>query len=339
MEKRFSRRTARLAAVVLAAHLVAARAEPPTAPTATPTPGGATTKEPGDGGAPVPEARRRQEPREGTLLGSSPEATLREYRIRLAAHRRELLEREAALEAAQRRIEELTKARADEEAEPPRAEPTAPRDHAATKPAAAPSPPTPSQSAPEDERAETQDPDVVASLRQELDTERENRATLEKELERVLSDSRSPRQMDRLAHSLEGARAEILVLTHRLEDERRMREALEVTIERARRSAGVAPGPDWVDRFEDAMTKRREEAERLQRELADANEAIVALRGKLEAAGPATANDAGALQELAAENERLHRSLEGAERANSALRTKAELASRLAELLYAQPQN
>jgi chromosome segregation ATPase len=179
--------------------------------------------------------------------------------------------------------------------------------------------------------------DLVTSLRQELDVERENRTTLEEEIQRLISESRSPGQVDTMARSLEGARAVILVLNQRLADEQKARETLEVAIERVRRSAGLAPGQDWIDRFESTMKERREQADRLQKEIRDANEAIVALRGKLEAARPDAAIDPAALAELETENSHLRQALDGAQQANSDLRAQAELASRLAELLYGEP--
>jgi chromosome segregation ATPase len=267
---------------------------------------------------------------------SSTEARLREYEIRLSAHRRELMEREAALEAARRRIEELTRAQATAPKTIPARGPTPrlPSEPAVGAPAPLP-PPSPSPSSPE-KASEQQD--AVASLRQELDAERENRATLEKEIQRLLADAHSSEHAEALAGSFESARAEILLLNHRLADEQKARESLEVAIERVRTSAGISPGQDWIDRFESTMRERREQAERLERELREANEAIVALRGKLEATVPGAAVDPAALRQLETENGRLRQALEGAQEANSALRAKAELASHLAELLYAQPR-
>jgi chromosome segregation ATPase len=266
---------------------------------------------------------------------SSTEARLREYEIRLVAHRRELMQREAALEAARRRINELTGAQATKASNRVAEKDQIPAPEGTSVNPPAPTP-QPSTSQPEIAR-EQRDMDLVTSLRQELDAERENRTTLEEEIQRLISDSRSPGQVDTMARSLEGARAVILVLNQRLADEQKARETLEVAIERVRRSAGLAPGQDWIDRFESTMKERREQADRLQKELRDANEAIVALRGKLEAARPDATIDPAALQELETENSRLRQALDGAQQANSDLRTQAELASRLAELLYGEP--
>jgi chromosome segregation ATPase len=265
---------------------------------------------------------------------SSAEARLREYEIRLAAHSRELMQREAALEAARRRINELTHAPATKTSNRVAEKDPLPAPEALSANPPAP-PPQPSTSQPEEAQEQR---DLVSSLRQALDAERENRMTLEEEIQRLISDSRSPGQVDTMARSLEGARAVILVLNQRLADEQKARETLEVAIERVRRSAGLSPGQDWVDRFENTMKERREQAERLQHELRDANEAIVALRGKLEAARPDATIDPAALQDLETENRRLRQALDGAQQTNSDLRTQAELASRLAELLYGQPQ-
>jgi chromosome segregation ATPase len=108
-----------------------------------------------------------------------------------------------------------------------------------------------------------------------------------------------------------------------------------VTIERVRQAAGVAPGNDWLDRFEATMNERREHAERLQEELHKANELIVALKGKLESTSHGGSSDAETAK-LEAEIGKLKDTLETAQQANADLRAQAELASRLAELLYSQ---
>lgn len=299
--------------------------------------------------------------------GGSPSAeTIREYEIRLEAHRRELLQREAALESAQRRIVELTRASASrktvtsapsndsqirqledarvlDDAEIVRLrertreleERLAAVPPALTPIARAAEIPSPAQSPQADEPSNA----IIASLRQELDVERENRATLEREIQRLLVDSRGSDQAHTLSRSLESARADILILNHRLAEEQAARESLEVTIERMRESAGVVPGADWLSRFDNSMKERKEQADRLQEQLHSANEAIVALKAQLETApkDAAAPVDTAVVAKLESENKHLHDALEGAQQANADLRTQAELASRLAELLYGQP--
>jgi hypothetical protein len=275
---------------------------------------------------PKPTPAPSAEQQEGT------ERLLQEYEIRLSAHRRELLARESELEAAKRRIAELggtprpeaapTSVSDDERQEPPLAVSTI-------------APPTPAPAGGADEA-------LVSSLQQELDVERENRATLEQEIQRLLSASSQPEELHAVAQSLDGARAQILLLNQRLAEEQRARESLEVSVERARNAAGVAPGPDWVERFEVAMRERRTQAERLQEELRNANEAIVQLKSKLEGQGdppPEAAPVAAAVTDtrgLEDEVAKLRESLRNAQQANADLRAQSELAGRLADLLYSQ---
>jgi len=176
------------------------------------------------------------------------------------------------------------------------------------------------------------DKTLVASLQHELDVERANRATLESEIRRLVSESRSGEQMKALTQSLDAARAEILLLNQRLATEQRARESLEVAVERMRRAAQMDPGEDWMERFATNMKERREQAERLQEELHRANEIIVGLKGKLEAVDDRKPHpgDPG----LEGEVNRLREALHSAQQANADLRTQAELASRLAEMLY-----
>jgi hypothetical protein len=281
------------------------------------------------------------------LTPSTPEALVREYEIRLNAHRRALLEREAELEAARREISELRQQRSPPDThrdadvrELERSESDArekiahlqekTRELEAQVQSATATPPTPSS-----DPTQGGDKELIASLQRELDLERENRATLEKEMQRLASESRSPEQLEAVSLSLDGARAEILVLNHRLAEEERAREALEVTIERVRQAAGVAPGSDWLERFQSTMKERQEQAERLREELHKANEAIVALKANLESARPA-GSGAGDATSFESEVKRLKDALQTAQQANADLRAQAELAARLAELLYGQ---
>jgi hypothetical protein len=280
-------------------------------------------------------------------------AIIREYEVRLAAHRRELLAREAELDATKHALTELrqkTAARiepmpsaADRERwtdlqrseRDARAEASGLRVKVAAlekelrvltttsaEKAASPSP-------------ADRDKALIASLERELDVERANRATLETEIQRLVSESRSGDRMAALTQSLDSARAEILLLNQRLATEQRARESLEVSIERVRRAAALDPGEDWMDRFETNIKERRDQAERLQEELHRANEVIISLKGKLEAADGAK-SPAPDVRGLESEVERLRDALHSAQQANADLRTQAELASRLAEILYGE---
>jgi hypothetical protein len=301
-----------------------------------------------------------------SVVAVSPDETVREYEIRLEAHRRELLQREAALEKAERKIAELTRAKAAVAVSAPapshdtqihRLEDARAVDDAEIKRLrertreledrlAAVPPPSAPPAAAEPPSTATPPPamdaslSIIASLRQELDVERENRTTLEKEIQRLMADSQASDQAQLLSRSLDSARAEILVLNHRLAEEQATRESLEVTIERIRESAGIAPSADWLSRFDNSMKERKEQADRLQEQLHGANEAIVALKAQLEATpkDPAAPADTAQVAKLESENKHLHDALEGAQQANADLRTQAELASRLAELLYGQPR-
>lgn len=294
--------------------------------------------------APSPQSRTATDP------------TLREYEIRLHAHRRELMQREQALRIAEGRIVELTReiqsrppvqavdrsvltldrvsrerdeALAESRRHSKRAEELESRLRAATlpPPASAASAPSPTPSA-----LSAEDADLVASLRHDLDVERDNRKTLEEELQRLVATSR-PDEQRQLSRSLQSAKAEILLLRDRLEQEEHAREALEVVFARVRTSAAIGAEPDWIARFETTLRERQQQADRLRGELRVANETIVSLRQKLEMSpppGPASP----AFDELRAENDSLRLSLRTAEQANADLRTQAELAARLADMLY-----
>ncbi len=318
----------------------AADSEPSDATPLASSPGAASQPTPGR----VPRARTRKPaalplstPTPLAAQGEETEQRLQEYEIRLAAHRRALLERENELEAAKRRISELGKPA-------PAATPStvAADDDGPKAPSPAPSPvaPTPSPSpAVVGEIDET----LVSSLQHELDVERENRATLEQEIQRLVSESRSPAEVQTLTQSVDGARAQILFLNQRLAEEQRARESLEVTLERMRNAAGIAPGADWMERFEATMRERRTQSERLQEELHNANEAIVQLKAKLETQAqqerPIEAGPAIDRRDLEDEVTKLREALRNAEQANADLRTQAELAGRLADMLYGQGQS
>jgi hypothetical protein len=347
-------------------------------------------------------ARARAEPSAG-LTPEQMEQLLSEYEVRLRAHRRELLDREAALEKAKRTITKLGKTRFDRPqptSEPQAAAPTKEREESrresraeierlqatiaalndqlrkSASVVAQPSPPRDEARIQELERSEREahaeivrlqakntaleaelaavmalanrssneaehpnaerDAALVISLRHELDVERENRATLEREIERLVSAARFPEPSPALSRSLDDARAEILLLNERLAHEHRAREALEITVARVRRIAEIGAGDDWVDRFETTMNERREQAERLQEELHNANESIVSLKSKLETAAGSAPPPAEDVRGLEDDVKKLRDALQTAQQANADLRAQAELAARLAELLYAQ---
>ena len=288
-------------------------------------------------------ARRAAEPSPTPTPQPGPdegmEELLRKYEIQLAAHRRALLERESELEAAKKRITELGKPRAESSSW----ETTSRDEERKAIPTALPSPsplPTTSPSpSPSPVAARDAEETLVSALQHELDVERENRATLEQEIQRLLSESRPPDQLLTVTQSLDGARAQLLLLNQRLAEEQSARESLEVTLERVREAAGIAPGADWLERFDATMRERRAKTERLQEELRNANEVIVQLKANLEAQEkrPETASSPST-QNLEAEVTKLREALRNAEQANADLRTQAELAGRLADMLYGQSQ-
>lgn len=322
-----------------------AEALPARKPTAAVRPPKIPTPESGPNGSlPLPDRESSvQDPR-------SADPRLHEYEIRLAAHRRELLEREAELDAAKRQLAKLKTtapvvgpdfvdqdrirelARSESAA---RAEATRLRDEA-EDPRARLQSVTTERPPPVEKPPQDGDKALIASFQRELDVERENRATLEQEIQRLVDESRAGERGQALSQSLENARAEILFLNHRLAAEQRARETLEVTIDRVRRAGELSPGNDWLDRFEATMRERREQAERLQEELHKANEAVVDLRGRLESVGTTPANDGARIEGLEGEIKKLRDALHSAEQANADLRSQAELAARLAELLYGQ---
>lgn len=175
-----------------------------------------------------------------------------------------------------------------------------------------------------------------ADLLEQLDIERQRRFTLEAEIQRLAAYPDRDTAYEFLVLSLRSARAEILVLSNRLAEEQRRRETLEVAIERVRRIAHLPDGTetDAIERLAETMVQRRADAERLAQQLRNANEAIVSLKGRLEAVG-ASERNGHLLAELEAQNRKLSESLEAAQAANRELREKAALAERLAEMLYA----
>ncbi len=257
--------------------------------------------------------------------------------VRLAAHRRELMKRESELDAAQLEIRNL-KQRDEKLRKRPvaAAEPATPLipETPPPPPIAAEVPPT-AASADADTQAA-----AIASLQHDLDLERERRSTLEQEVERLAAEPRAMEQLEPLRRTVESASAQILVLRQQAVAEKQAREALEVDLEHARQIAGVPPGADWLDRFATAMKERRDQSVRLEQQLADAGESIVALKARLESmpTGAPEVSDPAALRDLEAQNSKLRLEIAASEQANADLRTQAELAQQLAEMLYGQQQ-
>lgn len=193
-----------------------------------------------------------------------------------------------------------------------------------------------SDPAPSAKAIERSEPRRVGDLERELDLEREQRATLEQEVQRLAAESNAQQQLEEVNRSLQGARAQVLVLSNHLADERRERESLEVALAQIRKAAGVqgnSNDPASWKRLVEVMESRRAEADRLSAELREANEAIVRLKGEIEAHG-SSEEASRMLAALETENQRLHAAVAAAEAANQSLRGKAELAERLAEMLY-----
>jgi len=260
---------------------------------------------------------------------ASEEGSTREYEVRLAAHRRELIQREADLAAARTEIRDLRKrigTRSVVEAPAPAKPDPVEVEVAVTAPA----PPADELPPAADSTATT-----IASLQRDLEVERENRSTVEQELRRLSAESAPTESLETLRRSLDGASAEILLLTHRAAEERHAREALEVALERARTIAAITPSDGWLDRFDATMKERREQTVRLEEQLREANEAIVSLRARLEATSTGRVDEA-ALQALQEENAKLRAALGATEQANRDLRAQAELAAHLAEMLYSE---
>lgn len=183
---------------------------------------------------------------------------------------------------------------------------------------------------------ESHDSVRFAELQRELDQERDRRATLEREVERLTAESGEQDQLHALNRSLQEARAQLLVLGHQLADEQKRRESLEVFLLDIRKAAGLELNPSdpssWKELAE-IIEERRAEAERLAAELRKVEETIVRLKGEIEAQGPG--EDAKRLLvTLEAENQKLRTALSSAEETNRKLRGKADLAERLAEMLY-----
>jgi chromosome segregation ATPase len=174
-------------------------------------------------------------------------------------------------------------------------------------------------------------------LRRLLELERERRATLEGELVRLSASGEVAERYRESWQGLQSARADLLVLSQRLEDEQRKRQELEAEVARARSAvAGSSDdGEAPLERLVAVADDHGRETERLERELRDATEEVVRLKGRLETID--SAQSAGpVLKELHEENEKLRISLRGAETKLAQLENQAALAKRLAELIYSR---
>lgn len=174
-----------------------------------------------------------------------------------------------------------------------------------------------------------------ADLREQLSLERERRETLEEEVKRLTTSGDNEERFVEVWNALQSARSQILVLTNQLADERRNRETLEVALTRLKQESGAEgqSTTEFATRLAATLEERRAEADRLAGQLKDAKEAIVRLKGRLEAAG-AGKGEQNLLEEVSRENLKLREALKGAEEANRSLRAKAEMAARLAEMVY-----
>jgi chromosome segregation ATPase len=176
-----------------------------------------------------------------------------------------------------------------------------------------------------------------AGLRRELDVERQRRETLEKEVARLSTNAHSESLYRETWKALQAARAEVLVLQNRLAEEQQRREAVEAAVERGRELAAKAEGDgesdDRLRRLIESSAAQRAESDHLQKDLADANEAIVRLKGRLEGIHTPEGS-AEAAEQLVDENAKLRAALTKAEGTVATLQQKAELAERLAEIVY-----
>ncbi len=290
----------------------------------------------------VAERERHQ----ARLRAYSLASELERQAARLKAEEQDLAQRKTAIDGevkkSQTRIQDLeqqlvAERKRSSESAPSRSDPVS----TTSRPeVAAPSNPssrtTESGAAPSARATKRSEATRVADLERELDIEREQRATLEQEVQRLAAESNAQQQLEELNRSLQGARAQVLVLSNHLADERRERESLEVALVQIRKAAGVqgnSNDPASWKRLVEVMESRRAEADRLAAELRAANEAIVRLKGEIEAHG--SSEEAGRmLAALEAENQKLRAAVSAAEEANRSLRGKADLAERLAEMLY-----
>ncbi|MGH7897923.1 MAG: hypothetical protein ACREQQ_08215, partial [Candidatus Binatia bacterium] len=174
-----------------------------------------------------------------------------------------------------------------------------------------------------------------ADVREQLSIERERRETLEGEVRRLTSATDPEERSLEVWKALQSARAEILVLSNQLAEERRSREDLEIALTRMTHASGVkgASGGDAGEKLAAVLRERRAEADRLAAELKNANEVITRLKGRLEAKA-SSGGEASVAAELEQENFSLRAALGAAEEASRSIRAKAELAERLAEMVY-----
>jgi chromosome segregation ATPase len=172
-------------------------------------------------------------------------------------------------------------------------------------------------------------------LREQLSLERERRETLENEVKRLTATGDSEERFLEVLNALQSARSQILVLTNQLAEERHDRENLEVALARMKEASGLQgeSTTEFATRLGEILQERRDEADRLAEQLKSANEVIVSLKGRLEAAGSQT-TEGNALVDVDQENQKLREALRTAEEANRKLREKADLATRLAEIVY-----
>lgn len=289
---------------------------------------------------------------EARLRAYSLAEELQRQETRLKAGEQDLAQRKAAIEKelkeSQTRVEDFQRQLSEERKgtmetaivrdDTPRKTPSSPkklRVSPLTDPVGETSPDAPRSAA----AGQRRDRLRLAEIQRDLDLERERRVTLEHEVQRLTAESNAQEQLQSLNRSLQDARAQVLVLSNRLTDERRGRENLEVALAQVRKAVSVEGNlsdPASWKRLVEIMESRRTEADRLSAELRMANEAIVRLKGEIEAQG-SSEDTSRLLATLEAENQKLRLSLSIAEKTNQNLRGKAALAERLAEMLYSGP--
>lgn len=189
--------------------------------------------------------------------------------------------------------------------------------------------------------AEQSDPaasdEDAGELHRQLTLERERRSTLETELVRLSAASDGEDRHGETWRALQSARAEILLLTERLQVERTAREELEGLLARARAALPQDPAADpaALERLITVAENHGRDTDRLEADLREANDQITRLKGHLEAVQSPDGGGA-ALVALDEENARLTKSLRSAEARVGKLSGQAALARRLAELVYSR---
>src|SRR5207253_1164777 len=107
-------------------------------------------------------------------------------------------------------------------------------------------------------------------LREQLSIERERRATLEGEIQRLTAAGDPEERFLDVWKALQSARAEILVLSNQLSEERHSREDLEIAVARMSQEGGLPQEKDFAEKLLATMRERRAEADSLAGQLNNA---------------------------------------------------------------------